>query len=66
MLLLEVNGQFIAWPEEFAILMMKYYRKHGVNYILHRNCGHTGWDTTAENVRAANSTVPFGAIECSS
>ena len=42
MLTLEVNGQLIAWPEEFAVLMMKYYRKHGVHFIIHRNCVHTG------------------------
>jgi hypothetical protein len=65
MLTLEVNGQFITWPEEFAVLMMKYYRKHGVNYILHRNCGHTGWDTTVKDIRTAERTVPLGAVECS-
>jgi len=46
MLTLEINGQFITWPEDFAVLMMKYYRDNGVNFVVHRNCVHTGWKTT--------------------
>lgn len=65
MLTLEVNGQFITWPEEFALLMMKYYQKHGVNFILHRHCAHAGWDTTSKNSRTVERTAFFGAFECS-
>jgi hypothetical protein len=65
MLSLEVNGQFITWPGEFAFLMMKYYRKHGVNFVLHRNCAHAGRDTTAKNNSTAKKTGPFGAFEYS-
>jgi len=63
MLTIEVHGQFITWPEDFALFMMKYYRKHGVNIILHRNCVHTGLDTTAKNNCTAERTEPFGAFE---
>jgi hypothetical protein len=60
MLTLEVNGQFITWPEEFALLMMKYYRKHGVTFILHKNCVHAGRDTTAKDNRTAERMGSFG------
>lgn len=40
MLTLEVNREFVTWPEEFAILMMRYYRSHGVAFVVHRNCIH--------------------------
>jgi hypothetical protein len=49
MLTLEVNGQYISWPEEFAVLMMKHYQKHGVRFVIHRNCVHTGRNVTNEN-----------------
>jgi len=41
MLTLEINGQFITWPEEFAVLMMKNYRDNGIKFVVHRNCEHT-------------------------
>jgi hypothetical protein len=41
MVTLEVNKMMITWPDDFAILMMKYYRDHGVSFIVHRNCIHT-------------------------
>jgi hypothetical protein len=65
MLTLEVYGKFITWPEDFALLMMKYYRKHGVDFILHRNCVHTGWDNTTESISTNERTGPFGAFEYS-
>jgi hypothetical protein len=40
MLTLEVNGQFITWPEEFAVTMMGYYKKYGIPFMLHRNGLH--------------------------
>lgn len=49
MLTLEIHGKFITWPEEFAALMMKYYRDNGVPFIVHRNCAHTGWKTAEVN-----------------
>jgi TRAP-type C4-dicarboxylate transport system permease small subunit len=42
MLTLEVNGQFITWPEDFAVIMMGYYKKFGIPYAVHRNCLHFG------------------------
>ena len=42
MLTLEVNGQFITWPEEFAVMMMAYYKKYGIPFMVHRNCLHFG------------------------
>ena len=65
MLTLEVHGQFITWPEEFALLMMKHYRKHGVTVILHRHCTHSGWDTLAKNKSTAVITGTCGVFECS-
>jgi hypothetical protein len=48
MLTLEIYGKFITWPEAFAQLMMKHYREHQVPFIVHRNCVHTGWNTSEE------------------
>jgi hypothetical protein len=48
MLTLEIYGKFITWPEAFALLMMKHYREHRVPFIVHRNCVHTGWNTSEE------------------
>ena len=48
MLTLEIYGKFITWPEPFALLMMKHYREHGVPFIVHRNCVHTGWNNSEE------------------
>jgi len=48
MLTLEIYGEFITWPEAFAQLMMKHYREHQVPFIVHRNCVHTGWNTSEE------------------
>lgn len=42
MLTLEIHGKFIVWPDEFAVMMMKYYRDNGINFIVHRNCLHSG------------------------
>lgn len=62
MLTLEVHGQFVTWPEEFALLMMKYYRNQGVTFILHKNCIHAGWDTTTKDNCTEERTEPFGAF----
>ena len=42
MLTLEVNGQFITWPADFAFMMMRYYQKHGKLFVIHRKCIHAG------------------------
>jgi hypothetical protein len=55
MITIEVNGQYITWPDDFAIMMMKYYRKHDVPFMIHRNCIHTGRDTCAENTSLVRS-----------
>ncbi len=34
MLTLEINGQRITWPEEFALWMMNYYKTHGIDFTL--------------------------------
>jgi hypothetical protein len=47
MLTLEVNGQFITWPEEFAVMMMRHYKHYGVPFIIHRNCFHFGCNTVS-------------------
>jgi len=37
MLTLEVHGQMITWPKDFALTMMRYYRNHGVPFRVCRN-----------------------------
>lgn len=32
MITIEVRGQRITWPKEFAAVMIGYYRKHGVPF----------------------------------
>ncbi|HEX9022982.1 MAG TPA: hypothetical protein VF799_03995 [Geobacteraceae bacterium] len=49
MLTLEINGKFITWPEEFAILMIGHYKNNGIPFTVHRNCVHAGWSTSAAN-----------------
>ena len=66
MLTIEVHGQFITWSEDFANFMMKYYQKHGVDFILHRNRVQTGWDNTEKDIRTAERLLPCGAFEYSS
>ena len=56
MLTIEVNGQIITWPDDFAFTMMAYYRKHDVPFLVQRKCIHPGQDTCAENRFLANST----------
>jgi hypothetical protein len=41
MVTLEVNRIMITWPDDFALMMMRYYRNHGVSFIVHRNCVHS-------------------------
>jgi hypothetical protein len=35
MLIIEVHGRLVTWPEKFANTMMSYYEKHGVPFVLH-------------------------------
>jgi hypothetical protein len=49
MLTLEIHGKFITWPEDFAVLMMKYYRDNGISFIVHGNCSHTEYKTTGSS-----------------
>ena len=48
MLTLEVHGQMITWPEDFALTMMRYYRNHGVPFKVHRNTGSIGRDAMVQ------------------
>jgi hypothetical protein len=34
MITLEVHNQLITWPDDFAIVMMRYYKKHDVPFML--------------------------------
>ncbi len=54
MLTLEINGKFITWPEDFAIMMIGHYRNHGVPFTVHRNCVHAGWSSNAANAVMAS------------
>jgi hypothetical protein len=62
MLTLEIYGKLITWPEDFALLMMKYYQKHGVSFIVHKDCINKGRDTTTEGcvAKCATTTASVG------
>ena len=45
MVTLEIHGQYVTWPEDFALTMMRYYRNHGVPFTVHRNHVHPGGNT---------------------
>jgi hypothetical protein len=60
LLTLEVNGQLVTWPEEFAQMMMNHYRNHGVKFLVQRNCTHCGRDKTTETVIAAEKIKQIG------
>ena len=34
MITLEVHNQLVTWPDDFAIVMMRYYKKHDVSFVL--------------------------------
>jgi hypothetical protein len=61
LLTLEVNGQLVTWPEEFAQMMMNHYRNHGVTFLVQRNCTHCGRDKTTETVFASEKIKLIGA-----
>jgi hypothetical protein len=58
MLTLEVRNQLITWPNDFAVMMMRYYWNHGVPFVVHRNCIHAGQNTTVEDTSATTMAVP--------
>ena len=47
MLTIEVNGQLVTWPEEFADLMIAYYKQHEIPFIVYRNGIHNGGNTVS-------------------
>ena len=57
MLTLEINGQFVTWPEEFAELMMKSYRDNGIRFVVHRDYVKTGNKSTEED-------IPLDRVPC--
>lgn len=42
MITVEVNGCFVTWPAYFAVMMMRYYKKLGKPFVIHRKCIHSG------------------------
>ena len=48
MMTLEIYGELITWPEDFALLMMKYYENCGVPFIVHRNRVNAGGDAATD------------------
>ena len=36
---IEVRGQLITWPEDFAVVMISYYQKHGVPFRIRTRNG---------------------------
>ncbi len=63
MLTLEIYGRYVTWPEQFALFMMRYYRNRGIKFVVHRNCIHSGWDTTREKTFAFGKTERVGVFE---
>ncbi len=63
MLTLEVNGQFVTWPEQFAEYMMHYYRSHGVSFVVHRDCVHAHRSIPDGNDSTRGKRVRVGAFE---
>ncbi|HTP66826.1 MAG TPA: hypothetical protein VMJ66_15650 [Geobacteraceae bacterium] len=47
MVTLEVNGKIVTWPEQFAAFMMANYRNRGIRFVVHKNCIHSGRNTTS-------------------
>jgi hypothetical protein len=62
MLTLEVNGQFITWPAEFAFVMMKNYRKHGIPFVVYGDCAHAGkmMEVSASQQVGPGTEIPAG------
>ncbi|HTP65116.1 MAG TPA: hypothetical protein VMJ66_06980 [Geobacteraceae bacterium] len=63
MITLEVDGQFVTWPEQFARYMMRYYQIHQMPFIVHINCIHVGWNMRVERHHATRKTERIGAFE---
>lgn len=57
MMTLEIYGKLITWPEDFALLMMKYYKNCGVPFIVHRDCVHTGRDSSRNRSMARSAAT---------
>jgi len=54
MIIVEVRGQIVNWPEDFALVMMRYYHNHGVPFKVHRHIDQfstkvTGWGNKLVN-----------------
>jgi hypothetical protein len=47
MLTLEVHGQLITWPKDFALTMMRYYHNHEVPFRVYRNL-HTAGNAASD------------------
>ena len=35
MVIIEVHDQLVAWPDEFALMMMEHYRSRGIQCVVH-------------------------------
>ena len=44
MLTLEIKKKYVDWPQDFALLMLKYYQDYKVPVMVHMVCGNTGRD----------------------
>jgi hypothetical protein len=47
MLTLEIREQYVKWPEDFALLMIKHYEDYEVPVKVHMVCSPTGRDAKA-------------------
>jgi len=37
MVTIKVHNQYVTWPNDFAVMMMRYYKRHGVPFVIQRN-----------------------------
>jgi hypothetical protein len=49
MLTLKVHNMIITWPEDIALLMMRYFKSHDIPFELHRHNIQSEQESTVKN-----------------
>ena len=52
MITIEVHNQLVTWPDDFAIVMMRYYKKHDVSYVLRWRHPSSGSDASGRIINS--------------
>ena len=52
MITIEVHNQMVTWPDDFAIVMMRYYKKHDVSFVLRLRHSSSGSDASEGRTRS--------------